>query len=634
MDFFEAQDQARRRSRVLLCYFASAVLGIALAVYCVCLWWLGESVRTGKTATGTMGWWRPRLLIACVGGTLVVIGAGSLYRILTLRSGGRAVAEALGGRLVRPDTRDLSERRLLNVVEEMAVASGMPVPPVYVMEEESGINAFAAGLGPQDAVIGVTRGCLQWLNRDELQGVIGHEFSHILNGDMRLNLRLTGWIFGIFCLSEVGRILLRTRGRNNPLPMLGLVLMLLGSIGVFFGRLIQAAVSRQREFLADAAAVQFTRNPQGLANALRKIGGLVYRSQIRHPRALEAAHMFFSSAFRGSRPAWFATHPPLEERIRRLDPSWDGQYPRLTRDNAMVVQTDVPSGQPELLRLGPSPRMPGHALIQHVGKPGPTQVRFAGTLRSMLPPEIMSAIREEAGAQAVVLGLVLSSESDLRHQQLMGLQTRLPASVYNRLVALHPVVAPLEHGARLPLVQLALPTLRLLDREAFLQFRHSLRWLMHTDRQIDLFEYALQRMIERHLSSQYERDRPKPIQYYSVRALEGEVRLVLSALSWLGQRDPETAKRSYQAGWASIMPDRPEAPILPAAECGLEKIDAALERLAQACHAIKRKFLTACVEVVATDGWLNEPEAELLRAVADALECPVPPLLAETTVQA
>src|SRR5204863_3999046 len=254
-------------------------------------------------------------------GTLAVILIGSVFKTLQLARGGSAVAELLDGRLINSNTSDADERKLLNVVEEMSIASGIPVPQIYVMEGEPGINAFAAGHSASDAAISVTRGCMTMLTRDELQGVVAHEFSHLLNGDMKLNLRLMGLIFGILCLTVIGRVLIRTRGKKNPLPLLGLALIIIGWVGVLFGRLIQAAVSRQREFLADASAVQFTRNPSGLANALKKIGGIAEGSELQSHRAEEASHFFFANGLK-SGFFGFATHPPLIERIRALDPSF------------------------------------------------------------------------------------------------------------------------------------------------------------------------------------------------------------------------------------------------------------------------------------------------------------------------
>ncbi len=289
-------------------------------------------------------WWHPEFFIVTSGSVLLVITIGSLYKMTMLSGGGESVALALGGRKVPANTRDLAERILLNVVEEMALASGTPVPPVYIMDDEEGINAFAAGTTPQNAVIGITRGAILTLKRDELQGVIAHEFSHILNGDMRLNIRLMGLLHGILVLALIGYMVLRIVG-NSPgrvstrrssddnkgaggliLAILaaGVALLIIGYVGVFFAHLIKSAVSRQREFLADASAVQFTRNPSGIADALKKIGGWSKSSKITSPRAEESSHMFFGSAMMLS---FFATHPPLAQRIQRIDPNFKGNFP-------------------------------------------------------------------------------------------------------------------------------------------------------------------------------------------------------------------------------------------------------------------------------------------------------------------
>ena len=354
MDFFERQDKARRNTKLLVFYFTVAVLLLIVAVYvAVALIFTGVELKNSSGDT-TFNWAQPELFFGTALGTLAVISLGSVFKTMALSRGGRAVAELLDGRLVNPNSTDIHERKLLNVVEEMAIASGVPVPQVYVMDDEAGINAFAAGHSASDAAISVTRGCMTMLTRDELQGVIAHEFSHLLNGDMRLNLRLMGLIFGILCLTVIGRILVQTRGKKNPLPLLGLALIIIGWIGVLFGRLIQAAVSRQREFLADAAAVQFTRNPGGLAGALKKIGGLGAGSQLQAAHAEEASHFFFANGLKSSFFG-FATHPPLEERIRALDPAFDGKFPDAV---TAVDDAGVPPPLPGVSALSQPPPPP------------------------------------------------------------------------------------------------------------------------------------------------------------------------------------------------------------------------------------------------------------------------------------
>lgn len=329
MDFFEHQDKARRHTTLLVVYFVLAVACIIASVYLASLLiFYGAQSQTPGGPPQELVLWNPLLLLYSALGTLGVVGLGSLYKTATLAKGGSVVAESLGGRLVDLNPPDPDERQLRDVIEEMAIAAGVPVPKIYVLDAEHGINAFAAGHAPGDAAIGVTRGCMTLLDRDELQGVIGHEFSHILNDDMRLNLRVMGLLYGILCLAVMGQILIYSRGRGskgrNPMLYLGLALIVIGAIGVFFGRLIQAAISRQREFLADASSIQFTRNPAGLSGALQKIGGAGSRVESAH--AGEASHMFFSNGLAKPFLGMLATHPPLEVRIRAIDPGWDGQF--------------------------------------------------------------------------------------------------------------------------------------------------------------------------------------------------------------------------------------------------------------------------------------------------------------------
>jgi Zn-dependent protease with chaperone function len=330
MDFFGHQAQARTKTTRLVVYFCFAVIFIIVSVYFASLLILHftQAPQQPGAARPALVLWDPRLFGLVVVGTLGVVLIGSLYKTIALSKGGSAVAEALGGRLLGADPTDADERKLRNVVQEMAIAAGMPVPKIYVLDNDGGINAFAAGHAPSDAAIGITRGGMTLLTRDELQGVIGHEFSHLLNGDMRLNIRIMGILFGIVCLSVIGRVLLYTRGGGgrgrNPLVFVGLALIVIGALGILFGRLIQAALSRQRELLADASAVQFTRNPAGLAGALKKIGSAGSRIESAH--AGEASHMFFENGLGKPLFSMMATHPPLEQRIRAIDPAWDGKF--------------------------------------------------------------------------------------------------------------------------------------------------------------------------------------------------------------------------------------------------------------------------------------------------------------------
>lgn len=635
MDFFQRQELAHRRTRWLVLYFILAVIGIVVSVYLVCWLIFGSGWDSSEAAFRPRSLWQSDLFFYSAVGTLVVIASGSLFKISQLSAGGGVVAESLGGRLLKPNSTDLQERKLLNVVEEMSIASGVPMPKVYVLDDERGINAFASGFSSNDAAVAVTRGCMERLNRDELQGVIGHEFSHILNGDMRLNIRLMGLIFGLICLAVIGRILLRTRGRKNPLPLLGLALLVLGGFGVLFGRLIQAAVSRQREFLADASAVQFTRNPAGLSSALQKIGAL--GSQLETDRAGEACHMFFGNGLRRSWFGAFATHPPLAERIRAIDPSWDGVFAPV-RLPVPPVEKDSPDASGDFIeRLEPvvaaaaspvaPPKMAAADALQHVGQPTLAQLRYAEALHGSLPQPVRIAAREPSGAAAVILALLLSDRTELRGRQLEEITRRMSAEVSARISALEASVVVLPATARLPVVNLAVAALRELSPGAFADFRAILRWLMESDGQIDLFEFVLQKIVERNLVRHFQPGRPPVVQYYALRPLLPDMAVLLSALAHLGSNDARQAAHAFRAGAAGLATAADALALLPPEQCGLAEIDRALSRLSVAAPPLKQRMLTASARVIGADGVVAGPEAELLRGIAETLDCPMPPLV-------
>lgn len=639
MDFFDRQSRALKTTKWLVLYFTLGVLLMVLTVYAAVVLVFGASgakSEDGRRVPVAFTWWQPGLFLWSAVGTLTVIGCGSLVKTLELARGGSAVAEMLGGSLVQAHTTDPDERRLLNVVEEMALAAGVPVPQVYVLRREKGINAFAAGHHTGDAVVGVTDGTLRLLSRDELQGVIAHEFSHILYGDMRLNLRLMGVLFGILCLTIIGRILLQTRGGSrdkNPLPVLGIVLLAIGWIGFFFGRLIQAAVSRQREFLADAAAVQFTRNPEGLAGALKKIGGLSYGAALKSPQAGEASHMFFGNAMTKSLSGMFATHPPLVDRIRAIDPAFDGVFPKVTSRAARPEGSDAGGGGAARRRFplpgGMSPLAPpgiaAPAVAAQVGAADSPQLRYARELRDNFPPALQAAAREPLGACAIVYGLLLSSESSLRARQLALLAEKTSPGVAAETERLLADVEGMAARARLPLVDLALPQLRQLAPGQFLEFREAVRALAEADEQIDLFEYVLQKAVVRHLEPNFVPVRRGTAQYYALQPLVSECSVLLSSLAHAGHDDPVGIREAFESGARVLRQQgQVEARLLPSHQCGLAEIDAALTRLAQTSPPLKRSVLDGCARAVATDGLIQETEWELLRAISDTLDCPLP----------
>ena len=646
MDFFERQEQARRNTKLLVVYFILGVTMLIVAVYAAVLVVFGglashEHYRYGSEAQ--LALWNPQLFLGAVVGTLAVIAIGSGFKTMELARGGSAVATMLGGRLVAPTTSDPDERKLRNVVEEMAIAAGVPVPQIYVLPEERAINAFAAGHSTSDAVVAVTAGAMKLLTRDELQGVIGHEFSHILNGDMRLNLRLMGIVFGILCLTVVGRILLRTRGRKNPLPLLGLALLLIGWIGVLFGRLIQAAVSRQREFLADASSVQLTRNPAGLAGALRKIGGLSFGSKLEAAHADEASHMFFGNGMGESFFHLMDTHPPLAERIRAIDPSFDGSFPPVSFTGVERVAPRVAPLLQRLPILVPSPLLQAtpaqvagleplgiaaQAVMAQTGNPTPAHLRYAEGLRITIPASLQSAAREGLGASTLVYALLLSDDEATRRKQLEELTAATSAAVCQETLRVLPEVQAVATHAKLPLVDLALPGLRHMSPTQFEQFRAAVQKLVESDGEIDLFEYVLQKTVLRHLEPFFLQARKPVIQYYALKPLAADCAILLSALAYLGQEEPDKIEFAFQQGAQPLgYAARVELRRVTAAECELAQVDVALNRLCEAVPQIKKNVLNACAQTVAADGVIQEMEAELLRAIADTLDCPMPPFI-------
>jgi Zn-dependent protease with chaperone function len=616
LDFFAAQDAAKRRTSWLLFLFLLAVAAIVAAVHLVVV----AAVEPARL-------WSPGWILLDAAATVFVILCGVGISAVSLTGSGKAVAESCGGRLVNPATRDTDERRLLNVVEEMSIASGVPVPPVFVLDNESGINAFAAGSSPRDAAVAVTRGALEQFTRDELQGVIGHEFSHILNGDMRLNLRLASWLTGIMGLAVIGEIVMRVlwhsdsgsrRSRGSKegkdangvllaIFLIGLGLFLIGYIGVFFGRLIQAAVSRQREYLADASAVQFTRNPDGLAGALKKIAGHTDGSALHHPQSRMLRHFFFS---RGDEPSLFdfllATHPPIEERIRLLDPAFD---PAQSRREPPEAEGEAPATAAQF--------------TAHVGKPRARNLRRAQQFLASLPPMLIQAAEDPHGASAITVGLLLSSDPNTRAKQFHQLALASPVQYeFQRLAA---SLAQISAGEKLPLLDLALAGLRQLSPPEYARLKEALQELIASDGVVDLFEFTLLKLLRRHLEAAFAPAAPPVVKHRHLATLQTQSVLLLSCLAHQGHPgDEAAATRAFRTGRELLeLPGAPAEPI-PAHLCKLAALDAALDQLALASFAIKRHLLTACVATAASDRQLHPNEAELLRAISDTLDCPIP----------
>lgn len=642
MDFFGQQDAARKRSRLLVFLYAFSVLLICSIIGGGV--WVVYAMQTGEKAPV-----HP-VLVALVAAIItgLVIGGGSLYRIAQLRGGGSTVASALGGKRISADTTDPDERRVLNVVEEMAIASGVPVPPVYLLEKETGINAFAAGYSPGDAVIGVTRGCIAGLTRDELQGVIAHEFSHILNGDMRLNIRMIGLINGIILLSLAGHLVFRAaiyapRGRSSKdngagllaLLALGLLLLVVGSIGSFMGRVIQAAVSRQREFLADAAAVQFTRNPEGIGNALRRLGGVSGRGRLKSAHAEEANHMLFGEGIRSSFGSALASHPPLHKRIKAVLPGWDGSMlaPVVDLKQRDIKKHGTPAQRIDRAAAAKRASTEKSAMVAEIlpllamaGNPAPAHVEHARRIIQAIPARLKDAARDPYGSRAVVYALLLDGRDDVRSRQLDHLRTHGDAPVVHLVEELARQTVALDRHLRLPLLDMTLGALADLSDQQHDRFRSNLSALVEADNQLDLFEWVTLKLIEKHLDERFEGDVRLTTQYYALGRLERELSVLLSTMAHAGHpEDAEAARKAFDLGARSLKGDGLD--LLGQDECGLIPLESALETLNSVALRLKRDVLQAAALCAASDRTITADEAELLRAIGDMLGVPTPPLL-------
>ncbi|MEK0439051.1 MAG: hypothetical protein RLZZ233_2022 [Verrucomicrobiota bacterium] len=601
MNFFRAQDEARGRTTKLVVLLVLAIVVLAGTLYALAV--LGQhKLLRGRE----IDWFQPKLFVATAGTALVVILGGALLRIVELSKGGGAIAIRLGGRLVSGVTKDPLERRYLNVVQEMALASGLPVPLCFVIDADETINAFAAGNTPQDAAVGVTRGALRNLSRDELQGVIAHEFSHIGNGDMRLNLRIIGTVAGLTALAQLGYILIRagfhsgSGKKNNALPvaLAGLVVVLVGLGGVFFARLIQASVSRQREYLADASAVQFTRNPLGLASALRKVAGLAGARREASSAELEAQHMFFAGSA-GFLESLFSSHPPIADRIRRIDPAFDGHIPDVA---PVAVADDEPvSG------LGGR----GVAVPPPLPMPTDLQIQDSVGFRGVIPAALREASEDPVSAMAVVLGLILRRDPAQRAAQLAQAEPLAGGEVVREARRLDALLRAVPAGSRVALLDLSMPALRQLSPAQVAAFRTALERAGY-EAEDGLIVLLIQASMRRYLST----DKHPPARQGDLAAACG---LVLSAVVQTSGEDAAAQARAYALGAGVLtMPDLPRV-MVPAAQVDLARVDEALAVIAGQTVPARRKFVRAIGTAMLHDGRAEPAEVEIVRAVADSL---------------
>jgi Zn-dependent protease with chaperone function len=681
MDFFAQQAKVRRSSRTLVWLFALAVFAIVVAVDLVCAFVLGVGLR-------------PLPLLGIAVAVVAVIGLCSAYRVASLSGGGAAVAREMNALEVPADTTNPQWQRLRNVIEEVAIASGVPVPEIYVMQDEPGINAFAAGYTPTDAAVCVTQGCLDKLNRDELQGVIAHEFSHVLNGDMRLNIRLMGLLFGIMAIWVVGRFLMwggyfglgdgrrRRGGGSGQVALAGVAMLAIGAIGVFFGRLIQAAVSRSRESLADASAVQFTRQTTGIAGALKKIAVFEEGSALQAPRKDEVRHMLFGDAEASS---WFATHPPIVERIKALEPGfkpeeldayvkqwlaagndpdnielhatrqpWEKAVHDFARkDGDVDIDTAPSAGIPRSGAIGGVVPVPGAAqdaagggtviggvvpargaelaitaagVAAQVASPGTDDYQAATDLHARIPAALAAAARDPRGALAVVFALAISGHPDLQARQVQSVEQAFDAALGDAVQNLVSRMADLHPMLRLPLAQLAFPMLKRRPRPEVDRFVKTLDDIIHADGRVDLDEYCLAKLVQAQVVATLDPAAGFKAGTLKLTDARDELRDLAALLAHFGNDDDETAQRAFQAAMHDALPGASILYALPEDwQAALDRALATLDRLAPEGKQLTVRALT---RAIAADGKVTVAESELLRVTCAVLGCPLPPLLA------
>ncbi|MEM7304710.1 MAG: M48 family metallopeptidase, partial [Pseudomonadota bacterium] len=604
----------------LLFLFAIAVaciIALTIALFSLSTWFFGNWTSTALSSEFSYPSLKTILNISFV--VIFVIGAVIFFSRLQISNGGSVIAERLGGRLIQSGTDNPDEQKLLNVVEEMSIAAGLSTPPVYVSNETT-INAFAAGFDESDAVIGVTRGTLERLSRDQLQGVVAHEFSHILHGDMRLNLNLITILSGVMFISQAGKIILYSmgghhhRGRSQsaaPVLGLGLGLIVIGYIGTVFGSLIKSAVSRQREYLADASAVQYTRQPDGIADALKIIGSGI-GSHIGTPRAEECSHMFFGDALFARAFGFLSTHPPIDKRILRIEPGWNGEYL---------------SGKPIVQKKKPEPPQQNkftslHDALNSTGLLDPAMIAVAGALIQSLEPDIKEASEHPGSAYALMLALRLNPEKNIQDKQLEVVKSNplLLKDIKRYSLKTH----ELDQNEVLALIEMSVPALKKLSEQQYKELKKHLMQFIVADDKSDIKEWLHFRLISHYLDPFFNTNQKKKFSrsYHSFTPIKNSVSVVISLVAHVGSKDSEQADHSFNHAMEILNIKNSQR--LRFDEMEFSEVNDALELINYLVPMLKNDFLNACAECIQLDNEVTSNEWGLLRVIAACIGCPMP----------
>jgi Zn-dependent protease with chaperone function len=636
MNFFEAQDKARRNTLWMILLFILAVGGLIFLTNLLLLVVLAY-LKTGYfifSVSELNNFFELSVFVGVTVGVCLLIFGGSFYKTMSLSKGGPAVAEMLGGRLVPQSTNDLQQRQLLNVVEEMSIAAGMPIPKVYLLEENS-INAFAAGQSPANAVIGITRGALTQLSREELQGVIAHEFSHIFNGDMRLNIRLIGVLHGILLVGMIGYFILRSlrfagrsrskKGGNGIVVILalGVGLMVIGYAGTFFGQWIKAVVSRQREYLADSSAVQFTRNRDSIAGALKKIGGSGAGSYIEDPAAPQYSHAYFANGLGSFWQSLFATHPPLEKRIRAIDPRWDGKFltPRASRQPASPEASGAGSAKAAEFAVNTAILSAAGAAIDQIGTLNEENIKQVRQLIVAMPGSLREAAQSAYSARAVVYASLIShqvSNKDVLALLEQHANREMPALTRQYLAE----IKKLDEHMKLPLLELCINALRELSTNQFIQFERAINIIIVADKKVDLIEWVIQRLVLQQLNEHFGLRKPPKARHSTLGAVKADAETLMSLIAYVEHEDDSEAANAFDHGKKEI--GATALNIVPREELSLNTLNQSLDNLMQLKPLVKPRILLAMVAIVLADGKTTPRGVELVRTISTCLDCPMP----------
>jgi len=672
VNFYQHQEQARKQTGMLIFFFIVAVSLIVLAINAVVFFAIFQAEESDMSL---QAWIQSPICWITVAITLSVIIGGSTAKAVQLSNGGAAVAVMAGGNYLSPETKDPQRKQLINVVEEMAIASGVQVPQIFILEEEPGINAFVAGTSPNNAALAVTQGALDTFSRDELQGVIGHEFSHILNGDMNTNIKLISILAGILLIGKIGESLTRgssfghrrnhyrsssyrTNNKDSDKGwIIGLALMAIGYIGLFFGRLIKAAISRQREFLADASAVQFTRNPSGIGQALFAIQAHQDGSLLDSPNAEDMIHLCFGEAIKVQFSGLLATHPPLDDRIKAIDPTLPARLRSRHRSKKNADQNTVQGKHTQSsLQKKPVQKTFDDDAIEFVnasfsgagtstanttsvnntndsssaklaptlkasiGLPTPEHTLYAQSLLANIPKLLLETAHSPAQADIIIYILILATMTSHGQEAMSLIKKHTDVATANKTVACYKLLKQHDERSRLPLLEIATQSLSQQSQEKSEKLVSLTQTLIALDDQFTLPEFIVFCLVKKHLLPNPKKNRT--IKRYS--AVFKEMQFVLAALSATSNKEGKIDNKAFHQAYAAFS-SLDTTPILPT----IQQLQISLEKLSHLSPLLKQPFIDACIDCILFDNAVSIREVELLRAICETLDCPMPPLTAD-----